>query len=34
MNKDLERKVAEKNWKVFYVLGVPIEITIKRKREK
>lgn len=32
MSDDLERKVALKNWKILYVQGVPIEITIKRKK--
>jgi DNA-directed RNA polymerase subunit M/transcription elongation factor TFIIS len=29
--KNLEKKVAEKNWKTLYVQGIPIVATIKKK---
>ena len=34
MTESEERKVAEKHWKTLYVLGVPLEITIKKRKQK
>jgi hypothetical protein len=31
---ELEKKLAVRNWKTFYVHGTPIEITIRKTREK